>query len=228
MKRAPQLVLRVLTMPCMAAADRDVIAIDVLIEPGGALADQARALNARLRRDTPEGFALDATHIPHLSILHRFVRSADLERLSQAVAAIVAHPEFPHWRLMATGLQASNDGAHRSIVIDVQRTPALQQLQAGVEAAVAPFVASGGGADAFVRTPGPPEIEQGTIDYVATFVPLRVGAGFSPHLTVGKCSPRLAEQLLAERFTPVEFTIQRIAIYQLGNHGTARVRLWPR
>lgn len=45
----------------------EVIAIDVLIEPDAAMVQLAKAVNARLRREDPGGFALDADHVPHLT-----------------------------------------------------------------------------------------------------------------------------------------------------------------
>lgn len=205
----------------------EVLAIDVLIEPDAVLADLARALNARLRVDHPQGHALDATHVPHVSLLHRYVRRSGTAALCAAVAAVVSRPDLQPSRLRATGYTVAEWAGQINVSIEVQRTPLLLRLQQEIEGAVAPFAVPRGDATAFVRSPGPPDIDQSTIDYVANFVPERMGEAWSPHVTIGSASAWMGEQLRGERFEPLEFAIARFAVYQLGNRGTARLRLWP-
>jgi hypothetical protein len=45
----------------------DLIAIDVLLEPDHIMVSKANAVNARLRANYPDGYALDATHAPHIT-----------------------------------------------------------------------------------------------------------------------------------------------------------------
>ena len=59
-----------------------VTAINVLIEPDEATRARARELNARLRLTMPEGFALDATHVPHITVLQRYVRTPELDQVA--------------------------------------------------------------------------------------------------------------------------------------------------
>ena len=47
----------------------DLIAIDILIETDAATRAYARALNRRLTWAMPQGFALDDTHLPHITLL---------------------------------------------------------------------------------------------------------------------------------------------------------------
>jgi len=49
-----------------AAATDNLIAIDVLLEPNQVMLDKANATNARLRENYSGGYALDATHAPHV------------------------------------------------------------------------------------------------------------------------------------------------------------------
>ena len=51
---------------------------------------RAMADNARLLRVFPRGYALDATHHAHISVLQRFVRTADLDKVYAAVAEVMA------------------------------------------------------------------------------------------------------------------------------------------
>jgi hypothetical protein len=48
-------------------------------------AQHAEAANALLRKVFPTGYALDATHRPHITMLQRFVRTADLDKVYAAV-----------------------------------------------------------------------------------------------------------------------------------------------
>ena len=49
----------------------DLTAIDILVNPDENTLERARAVNARLRQSVPRGFELDATHLPHITILQR-------------------------------------------------------------------------------------------------------------------------------------------------------------
>ena len=60
-----------------------------------------------------------------------------------------------------------------------------------------------------------------TIEYVRTFVPKRTGDGFEPHITVG-----ISDAPPADSFDPTAFKVDALAVYQLGNIGTARKELW--
>jgi hypothetical protein len=50
----------------------------------------SEAVNARLLKQFPKGFALDATHHPHISMLQRYVRTSDLDRVYAAAGKVLA------------------------------------------------------------------------------------------------------------------------------------------
>ena len=52
-------------------SDRSVTAIDIALKPDQAMIRRARADNARLLKAYPEGFALDKTHHPHLTMIQQ-------------------------------------------------------------------------------------------------------------------------------------------------------------
>ncbi|CAB3806385.1 hypothetical protein [Pararobbsia alpina] len=91
--------------------------------------------------------------------------------------------------------------------------------------AVAPFTESTGTAAAFVTTTEDPEINQPTIDYVAAYVPNGTGRNFNPHVTVGIASQAYLNKMLEERFAAFAFSPAGVAVYHLGNMGTARKKL---
>src|SRR5437899_13108038 len=58
------------------AADASVTAIDILLKPDATMLQHAAATNERLRKVFPKGFALDASHRPHITLVQRFVLTA--------------------------------------------------------------------------------------------------------------------------------------------------------
>jgi hypothetical protein len=52
-----------------------------LLEPDATMVQHAQADNARLLKAYPDGFPLDATHHPHITMLQQFVRTADLGKV---------------------------------------------------------------------------------------------------------------------------------------------------
>jgi hypothetical protein len=63
-------------------AAKPVTAIDVALEPDATMIQHAKASNARLLKAYPMGFALDPTHLPHVTLLQQFVRTAVLDNSS--------------------------------------------------------------------------------------------------------------------------------------------------
>ena len=84
-----------------AAQQNPIIAIDVALEPDATMIQRAKAANARLRKVYPEGFALDATHNPHITMLQQFVRTADLDKVYAAVSDALAGEKPTSWKLKA-------------------------------------------------------------------------------------------------------------------------------
>jgi len=126
------------------------------------------------------GFALDATHRPHITILQRFARTADLDKVYAAVGKVLANARAAAWKLGAFEyyyLPARHIGG-AGIVIEP--TDDLHRLQEALIDAVAPFTAQTGTAAAFVTTPEEPNIDPFVIDYVAASVPNATGKNFNP------------------------------------------------
>jgi hypothetical protein len=203
-----------------SAGDK-LIAIDVLLQPDQTMVSKANAINAKLRSNYPEGYSLDATHAPHVTMLQRFVRAKDFDAVTAAITKVLAVERPGDLQLKATGLlyQMWNGVALTAIV--VERTPELTQLQQKVADALAPFAASGGTEAAFIDTPKGADI----VPYVETFVPKATGANYFPHVTAGVATEAFVKQLKAEPFEAITFKPAGVAIYQLGNFGTASKKL---
>jgi phosphoserine phosphatase len=208
-----------------AAEQTPVTAIDILLEPDAKMLQRAAANNARLRAAFPQGFALDATHRPHITMIQRFVRTADLDK----VYAVIG-PTFARANVAAMKLEAfkyyyipSKDLGVAGIV--ARPTPELLKLQQELIAAVAPFTVETGTSAAFVTTPDDPVIDPLLIEYVSAFVPQASGEHFNPHVSTGVASREFLDRMLAEPFEPFTFSPAGAAIYQLGQFGTASRKL---
>ena len=207
------------------AEENQVTAIDIALEPDATMIQHAEAANARLLKVFPKGFRLDATHHPHISMLQRYVRTADLDKVYAAAGKVLADEQVTRWKLKAFKYYYIpwKDIGLAGIV--VEPTDDLLRLQQELIDAVAPFTEKTGTAAAYVTTPEDPEINQPTIDYVAAFVPNETGKNFNPHVTIGVAAQDYLKQMLAEPFDGFTFSPASASVYQLGNFGTARKEL---
>jgi hypothetical protein len=78
-----------------------VTAIDILLDPDGMMVQHAKAANTRLLKAFPKGFALDASHAPHITTLMRYVRTAELDKVYEAASRIFANSNVISMKLKA-------------------------------------------------------------------------------------------------------------------------------
>ena len=202
-----------------------VTAIDVMLEPDATMLKHAEATNARLLNVFPKGFSLDATHRPHVTMVQRFVRTADLDKVYAAAGKVFAGANVTGLKLESFKYYYIPDKDIGLSGIVVKPTPELLKLQQDVIAAVAPFTEATGTSAAFVTTPDDPVINPLLIEYVAAFVPKASGEHFNPHVTTGVASREYLDKMLAEPFEPFTFSPAGAAVYQLGQFGTAAKKL---
>jgi len=202
-----------------------VTAIDILLEPDATMIEHATAANARLLKAFPKGFTLDATHHPHISMLQRYVRTADLDKVYAAAGKVLASEKVAGWKLEAFKYYYIPSKEIGLAGIVVKPTSNLLRLQQRLIAAVAPFTARTGTAAAYVTTPEDPDIDPLLIEYVAAFVPKATGKNFNPHVTIGIATQDYLKGMLAEPFDVFTFSPAGASVYQLGNFGTAAKKL---
>jgi hypothetical protein len=202
-----------------------VTAIDVMLEPDATMLRHAEAANARLLNVFPKGFSLDANHRPHVTMVQRFVRTADLDKVYAAAGKVFAGANVTGLKLESFKYYYIPDKDIGLSGIVVKPTPELLKLQQDVIAAVAPFTEATGTSAAFVTTPDDPVINPLLIEYVAAFVPKASGEHFNPHVTTGVASREYLDKMLAEPFEPFTFSPAGAAAYQLGQFGTAAKKL---
>jgi len=206
----------------MGAAHQDLIAIDVLLVPDRATIDKSMSLNAQLRANYPAGYALDATRIPHLTLLQRFVPAKDFEAVCAIIANVLDDEPPTAMTLTAKSIDSVSFEGLAVAVLVVERTPKLMRLHQEITDAVVPFSVSGGSPAAFADS----KVAAGTVDWVETFVPKSSGKNYQPHITAGIATETFVAQLKAAPFMPFEFKAAALAIFQIGNFGTAARKLW--
>jgi hypothetical protein len=179
----------------------------------------------------PEGWKLDDTHQPHITTLQRYVRTPDLDNVFAAVEATVKETDTSALSYQATNITHADWGfpGYGPTVLQVAVSPEVLDFQAMLVAALTPFVEAGGTAEAFVADPGE-VISPTIIDWVEKYVPNQIGDGkYFPHLTVGVDKFEHLKFIEAEPFDAFEVRAASVAVYHLGNNGTARklLRAWP-
>jgi hypothetical protein len=209
----------------------DLTAIDVLIDPDQNAIERAREVNARLLESMPQGWKLDDTHQPHITTLQRYVRTADLDKVYDAVEKTVGDTDMSALSYQARNITHADWGfpGYGPTVLQVEVSPKVLDFQAELVEALAPFVESGGTAEAFIADPGE-VISPTIIDWVEKFVPNQIGDGkYFPHLTVGVDTFDHLKIIEAEPFDAFTVHPASVAVYHLGNNGTARKLLkgWP-
>jgi 2'-5' RNA ligase len=203
-----------------------LIAINVLLDPDATTVEKAQATNARLREDFPHGFALDANHTPHITILQRFVQTADLDKVANAVAEVLRTEQSMKWQSNAIGYYDLADKNLALVGIVIEPTQDLRRLQQRIIDAVAPFAVEKGTAEAFAPRPDGEAIGQPTLDYVNNFVGPRTGMNYHPHLTVGIGTRAFVDALKAEPFEAFTVRAVSVSLYQVGDYGVAQRKLY--
>jgi hypothetical protein len=205
----------------------DLTAIDILINPDDATLDRAREVNTRLRQSVPDGFALDVTHQPHITTLQRYVRTAEMAHVCDAVDQTIAATDAASLTFRAVAIRHAAWGVPGQglAVFQVEPSPPVLDYQARLLAAISPYVESGGTSAAFVTDAGDPDIGQTTLDWVERYDHDQIGAKYIAHLTVGFATLEDLTAIEAAPFKSFAIHPTSVAVYHLGNNGTARTQL---
>jgi 2'-5' RNA ligase len=208
-----------------SAQQNPVTAIDVALEPDATMIQHAKIVNARLLKTYPNGFALDASHNPHITMIQQFVRTVDLDKVYTALNNALADERPTSWKLKAIKNYYIPSSPIGVAGIVVERTPDLLRLQQKIVGAVTPFAVKNGTAAAFMSGEEGRDIQGFLIDYVANFVQVAAGKKFNPHVTTGVATEAYLKEMLAEPFEAFTFSPVSVSVYQLGTYGTARKEL---
>jgi hypothetical protein len=206
--------------------DNRVIAIDVLLLPDPTMVERAKQANAELRTNYPAGYTLGGDQTAHITLVHRYVHEKDLPEIEAAIAKVSEHASPLDWELTASGYRYGIWSNLAITNISIDRTPNLDRYQEAIVAAVEPFAAKKGTASAFSTTKELPKVQHEIVDYVENFVPKSSGDNYSPHVTIGVAHEDFVLALKEKPFDSFRFKAAGVAIYQLGNFGTAQKKLW--
>lgn len=206
------------------ATSSPITAIDILLEPDAVMIQHATDTNERLRKVFPKGFALDASHRPHITLVQRFVRTENLDKVYAAVGKVFSTANVTGLKLEAFKYYYIPDKDLGLSGIVIKPTPELLELEQKVIDAVTPFAVKTGTSAAFV-TGDNPEINPLLIKYVAEFVPKSSGKHYHPHVTTGLAPRTYLDKMLKEPFAAFTFSPTGAAVYHLGHYGTAAEKL---
>jgi len=208
-----------------AVVQNTITAIDILLEPDARMIQHARAANARLLKNFPKGFTLGGQYAPHVTVLQRYVNTADLDKVYKAADAVFAKEKATSWNLKAFKYYYIPQKPIGLAGIVIEPTSDLLRLQRELIDGVAPFTAPTGTAAAYVTTPQDPNILEAVIQYVKVFVPEHSGDHYSPHVTIGIGTLDFLDEMLAAPFDTFTFSPVGASVYHLGNYGTAMTKL---
>ena len=206
-------------------ADDLVTAIDVLLEPDATMLMHAKDANERLRENYPQGYSLDETHQPHITILQRYVTTEDLDKIYAALKKILAEERPSSWQLKAYKYYYIPWQGLGLAGIVIEPTDDLLTFQQKVIEAVAPFVIGTGTAAAFVHHAGRPRHQSANDRLRRGVRAKRGGQEVQPTRDDRPRPRRLPKEMLNEEFEDFTFSVSGLSVYHLGNFGTAREKL---
>jgi hypothetical protein len=213
-----------------APASNNVTAIDILLDPDATMIQHATAANAQLLKSYPKGFTLGGVHAPHVTMLQRFVKTADLPRVYAVADRVIATANPTSFKLTAFKYDYIGDAKIGNETVGVgnilvKPTPELLKLQQELADAVKPFEAPTGTAAAFVTTPQAPHISEDLIHYVSVFVPDHSGDHYVPHISIGVGTTDFLKTFSSAPFDDFTFSPAAASVYHLGEYGTAMKKL---
>jgi len=214
-----------------APASQDkVTAIDILLDPDATMIRHAEAANAQLLKNYPKGFTLGGVHAPHITMLQRFVKTADLSKVYAAADRVIAKANPTSFTLMAYKYDHIGEAKIGNETVGVgniliKPTPELLRLQQELVDAIKPFEAPTGTSAAFVTTPQAPHISEDLIHYVSVFVPDHSGDHYVPHVSIGVGTIDFLTTFSSAPFDDFTFSPAGASVYHLGEYGTAMKKL---
>jgi hypothetical protein len=202
-------------------AQNPVTAIDIVLEPDGAMIRHAQDANAGLRKNFPGGYSLDAEHKPHISVMGGYFYTANLGETYAVLEKVLATEKVLSWKMKAFRYYYMPMKEIGLGGIVVEPTGDMIRLQKKMIEALTQFMSPTGDAAAFATTAADPVINDATLNAVATYFSEHTGEHYSPHVTIGVGTLNYLNALLASPFPTFTFSAVGVSVYQFGNFGTA-------
>ena len=120
----------------------DLTAVDIMIQPDAHAIERAREVNRRMPLSIPAGITLDDTHLPHITMLQRYLITADLDQAYAAIEKTIAATDVAALSYHVPGITYSEHWGppgQAAAVLGVHPNQQVLDLQAALLAAVTPF-----------------------------------------------------------------------------------------
>jgi len=104
-------------------------AIDILLEPDATMIARSETVNAELRKKFPNGFALDDQHRPHVTLVQRYARTAQLNSVYAAAERVIASARVTNLKMKAIKYYYIPSEKIGLAGIVIETTPDLLRLQ---------------------------------------------------------------------------------------------------
>jgi hypothetical protein len=134
-----------------------------------------------------------------------YVFTANLEKIFVAVDGVLATEKVLSWMMKAIKYYYMRLKEIGLGGIVVEPTPDMVRLQRKLIDTITPFMAPSGTAAAYATTPKDPEINQATLDAVATYISGHTGEHYSSHVTIGVGTVDYLNALVAAPFPTFAF-----------------------
>lgn len=189
------------------------LAIDIALLLPGSAADAATEINRRLDGGRPGGLTLDATHLPHITLVQLFVAEDRLGQLFPRLDRVAAN--FEPLEIRVRGL----DDESGTAMLALEENDTLLALHAALMETVREFEVTGGAESFF--TEGDLPARERDVAWVAGYRADHSGPHFVPHVTVGHGSG-------GGPVVPFAFRAARLAACHLGRYCTCRRIVYER
>lgn len=200
------------------------IAIDVLLVASEELNNQALHLSSLIKKNNPSSMQLDENHIPHITLLQCFVKESDLPEIEKSLEGLF--DIIKRDQLFASSIVYDKDSEDSFAMIQIDNSESLTKIHEETIRQVSSFIRKDGSESAFVPNPDGSPINEFTIAYVPRFVENYSYKNFDPHISLGVAKKVFLDSLSENVYKSIRFQPASLAIYQLGDSGTAQRLLW--
>ncbi|HLV92067.1 MAG TPA: 2'-5' RNA ligase family protein [Aequorivita sp.] len=202
----------------------NIIAIDVLLTPSEELNKHSILLNSLIKENNPSTLQLDENHIPHITLLQCFVKESDLPEIIKSLEGLFEAVKDESFN--ASKIVYDKETEDSFAMIQVDNSLVLADVHSRVIDQLKPFIVQNGSQESFVPNPDGSPINKFTVDYVPNFVEKYSYENFDPHISLGTANKLYLDSLARNVFQPIQFKAPSLAIYQLGDFGTAQKKIW--
>lgn len=110
-----------------ASESNAVTAIDIAIDPDATMLRCANSANSELRKNYLDGYAFDASHHAHITLVQLFAKQVDLNKIYDATNRVLLKEKPTDWKLTAQKLSFFKDKGKDTGLecIVVEPTPVL-------------------------------------------------------------------------------------------------------